>query len=40
MENVRSDTGLFGLRLLVIQKSMGRVMGCFIFILNPNTMDE
>ena len=40
MENVRSDTGLFGLRLLVIQKSMGRVMGCFIFILNPHTMDE
>lgn len=40
MKNVQGDTGLFGLRLLVIQKSMGWVMGCFIFILNPNTMDE
>lgn len=40
MENVQGDTGLFGLRLLVIQKSMGRVMGHFIFIPNPNTMDE
>ena len=40
MENVQGDTRLFGLRLLVIQKSMGRVMGGFIFIQNPHTMDE
>ena len=39
MENVQGDTGLFGLRLLVIQKSMGQVMGCFIFILSPHTME-
>ena len=40
MKNVQVDTRLFGLRLLVIQKSMGRVMECFIFILNPHSMDS
>ena len=40
MENVQGDTGLLGLRLFVIQESMGRVKEGVIFISHPQTMDE